>query len=68
MATIGKAVMMNKIIYVFSESDKQKLNDEGLIMLKEDKDNSIFAFAMTDTLKFDMNDLTEYVLSDTLTF
>lgn len=68
MATIGKAVMMNKIIYVFSESDKQKLNDEGLIMLKEDKDNSIFAFAMTDALKFDMNDLTEYVLSDTLTF
>lgn len=60
--------MINKIIYVFSESDKQTLIDNGFIMLKEDRDNSVYMFAMNDTLVFDIGELDEYMLSDTLTF
>lgn len=60
--------MNNKIIYVFNESDKQILIDNGFIMLKEDNENSVYMFAMNDMLIFDMGKLSEYMLSDTLTF
>ena len=60
--------MMNQIIYVFSESDKQKLIDNGYVLLKDSPKKSIFAFAMKDKMTFDMGELAEYMLSDKLTF
>lgn len=57
-----------KFVYVFSEDDKQKLIDAGFQLLKADTKNEIYTFKANDNLNFALNDVTEFVESDKLTF
>ena len=56
-----------KFIYVFSSEAKERLQNAGFTLLKEDPRNSIYVFGMNNTLNFALADVS-YIESDTLTF
>ena len=56
-----------KFIYVFSLDEKNKLQNAGFTLLKEDTNNSIYVFGMNNSLNFALADVS-YVETDTLTF
>lgn len=62
---------MKHFIYVFSKEDKEKLQNLGFSLLKNDEQNSIFVFALqlNNEFSFELLDgVSNYSLSDTLTF
>lgn len=56
-----------KFIYVFNTKDRDKLQNTGFILLKEDERNSVYVFATDDSLNFALDDMS-YLRSDILTF
>lgn len=61
--------MKGKLIYVFSQEDKNVLEINGFTLLKQDEENNIYVFAYDDSLysKFSLDSI-DYYLSDSLTF
>ena len=62
---------MMHFIYVFSESDKEKLLSEGYELLREDTPSQKFVFIKDENkdMSFDLcKSLDKYFLSNTLTF
>lgn len=61
--------MKGKLIYVFSQEDKNVLEINGFTLLKQDEENNIYIFAYDDSLysKFSLDNI-DYYLSDSLTF
>ena len=61
--------MKGKLIYVFSQEDKNVLEINGFTLLKQDEENNIYIFAYDDSLysKFGLDNI-DYYLSDSLTF
>lgn len=61
--------MKGKLIYVFSQEDKNVLEINGFTLLKQDEENNIYIFAYDDSLysKFSLENI-DYYLSDSLTF
>lgn len=61
--------MKGKLIYVFSQEDKNVLEINGFTLLKQDEENNIYIFAYDDSLysKFSLDSI-DYCLSDSLTF
>lgn len=56
-----------KFIYVFSLNDKEKLQNAGFTLLKEDAKNSIYIFANSEKMVFELDNV-GHVLSNVLTF
>ena len=61
--------MKGKLIYVFSQEDKNVLEIKGFTLLKQDEENNIYIFVYDDSLysKFGLDNI-DYYLSDSLTF
>ena len=59
---------MKKFIYVFSKESKDRLLKSGYKLLKSDDRNSLYIFKAFDEPTFALNDLDEYMESDSLTF
>ena len=59
---------MGNFVYVFSQEDKQRLINAGYLLLKEDVKNNVYTFKATDTMRYALDTLDEYTVSDTLTF
>lgn len=59
---------MDRFIYVFNESDKERLQKEGFVLLKEDKQNSVFVFAYNDKMNFALTGGIQYTATNVLTF
>lgn len=60
--------MQEKLIYVFSEEDKNTLLSLGCVPVKSDEDNSVFVFVMNEKANFSLTEIKDYMLSNTLTF
>ena len=58
---------MNKFIYVFSQSDRDKMLFKGFLLLKSDPNNNMYVFLNGGDLALDDLDIS-YILSDRLTF
>lgn len=58
---------MNKFIYVFSQSDMDKMLFKGFLLLKSDQHNNMYVFLNEGNLTLDDLDIS-YILSDKLTF
>lgn len=58
---------MNKFIYVFSQSDMDKMLFKGFLLLKSDQHNNMYVFLNDGNLTLDDLDIS-YILSDKLTF
>lgn len=58
---------MNKFIYVFSQSDRDKMLFKGFLLLKSDQHNNMYVFLNEGNLTLDDLDIS-YILSDKLTF
>lgn len=61
--------MKGKLIYVFSQEDKNILEINGFTLLKHDEENNVYIFVYDDSIncKFSLDDI-DYYLSDSLTF
>ena len=57
-----------KFIYVFDNSDKERLVKSGYKLLKEDNANSIYVFESNTELSFAEQGIEKYVFSNVLTF
>lgn len=61
--------MKGKLIYVFSQEDKNILEINGFTLLKHDEENNVYIFVYDESIncKFSLDDI-DYYLSDSLTF
>lgn len=59
--------MNSQFIYVFDAKDRDRLLNDGFMLLKSDDDGSLFIFAADDSEDYDFGDMS-YVMSNTLTF
>lgn len=57
-----------KFIYIFNNSDKERLVKSGYKLLKEDNINSIYVFESNTELSFAEQGVEKYVFSNVLTF
>lgn len=62
-----------QFVYVMSKEDKDKMEDLGYVLIKEDKNNHIWVFKNKDVATFSSEDEISnagisFVLSDMLTF
>lgn len=57
-----------KFIYIFDNSDKERLVKSGYKLLKEDNINSIYVFESNTELSFAEQGVEKYVFSNVLTF
>lgn len=57
-----------KFIYIFNNSDKERLVKSGYKLLKEDNINSIYVFESSTELSFAEQGVEKYVFSNVLTF
>ena len=57
-----------KFIYIFDNSDKERLVKSGYKLLKEDNINSIYVFESSTELSFAEQGVEKYVFSNVLTF
>ena len=57
-----------KFIYIFDNSDKERLVKSGYKLLKEDNINSIYVFESNTELSFTEQGVEKYVFSNVLTF
>lgn len=60
--------MIPKFIYVSCPEDKEKLLEAGFALIKEDTGKSLYVFMMDATLKFNVLDEVNAVLSNVITF
>lgn len=58
---------MNKFIYVFNNEAKENLLSQGFVLLKENKEKSLYVFENKNQLVFDLSN-TDLVYSNMLTF
>lgn len=58
---------MNKFIYVFNNEAKENLLSQGFVLLKENKEKSLYVFENKNQLIFDLSN-TDFVYSNMLTF
>lgn len=58
---------MNKFIYVFSQSDRDKLLSAGYVLLTEDLSAGVYVFINDGHRNFSSEDV-RFTLSDILTF
>lgn len=58
---------MNKFIYVFNDETKKNLLSQGFVLLKENKEKSLYVFENKNQLIFDLSN-TDFVYSNMLTF
>lgn len=58
---------MDNFIYVFTESDRDRLLSLGFTILKADESTDIYVFVNNGQQKFTVDDM-KFALSDTLTF
>lgn len=60
---------MDKFIYVFSDEDKAKLIELGLLLLRDDISNKVFIFKSEESLQpSSLDDVEDYMTSDVLLF
>ena len=57
-----------KFVYIFDNSDKERLVKSGYKLLKEDNINSIYVFESNTELSFAEQGIEKYVFSNVLTF
>ena len=58
---------MNKFIYVFNNEAKENLLSQGFVLLKENKEKSLYVFENKNQFVFDLSN-TDLVYSNMLTF
>ena len=58
---------MNKLIYVFSKADRDKMLLNGFLLLKSDEQNKMYVFLNEEHSSPEGLDIS-YILSDKLTF
>lgn len=60
--------MKNKFIYTQDAEVKNKLIAIGYHLIQENNDKSLYIFENKDTLQFDLNSNSNFILSNTLSF
>lgn len=58
---------MNKFIYVFDNETKNNLLSQGFVLLRENKEKSLYVFENKNQLIFDLSNA-DFVYSNMLTF
>ena len=58
---------MSRFIYVFADSDRDKLISLGYTLIKADCRQNLYVFENKQTMQFDLHNIS-FVYSDTITF